>query len=163
MAKRVFYSFHYEPDNWRASQVRNIGVVEGNEPVKDNDWETVTKGGEKAIEKWIDEQLDGRSCTIVLAGQKTADRKWIDHEIKRSWQLNKGVVGICIHNLKDKNGNQSLKGNNPFANFKLNGTPFSNIVKLYDPPYADSKAVYDYIVANLSYWVDEAVRIRNQH
>lgn len=24
-----FYSFHYAPDNWRASQVRNIGAVEG--------------------------------------------------------------------------------------------------------------------------------------
>jgi hypothetical protein len=53
MTRRVFYSFHYVPDNWRASQVRNMGAVEGNQPAKDNDWETVTKGGDKAIEKWI--------------------------------------------------------------------------------------------------------------
>lgn len=34
MAKRqVFYSFHYENDAWRAGQVRNIGVLEGNFPV----------------------------------------------------------------------------------------------------------------------------------
>ena len=43
MAKRrTFFSFHYKPDNWRAAKVRNMGVVEGNSPVSDNDWETVT-------------------------------------------------------------------------------------------------------------------------
>ena len=30
--RRVFYSFYYKEDSWRASQVRNIGVVEGNRP-----------------------------------------------------------------------------------------------------------------------------------
>lgn len=43
--RKVFYSFHYKPDNWRASQVRNIGAVEGNKPASDNDWEEVVKGG----------------------------------------------------------------------------------------------------------------------
>ena len=33
MARRTFYSFHYKPDNWRAAQVRNMGVIEGNRPV----------------------------------------------------------------------------------------------------------------------------------
>ncbi len=28
MARRCFYSFHYKPDNARAAQVRNIGVIE---------------------------------------------------------------------------------------------------------------------------------------
>lgn len=32
MARKVFFSFHYQPDNWRVSQVRNIGVIEGNQP-----------------------------------------------------------------------------------------------------------------------------------
>src|SRR5438874_1029895 len=31
----------------------------GNAPVRDNDWEQVKRGGDKAIEKWIDNQLDG--------------------------------------------------------------------------------------------------------
>ena len=81
MARKVFYSFHYNPDNWRASQVRNIGAIEGNQPAKDNDWETITKGGDKAIEKWIADQMSGRSCVVVLIGAGTANRKWINHEI----------------------------------------------------------------------------------
>ena len=30
VTRRVFFSFHYRPDNWRAGQVRNMGLVEGN-------------------------------------------------------------------------------------------------------------------------------------
>jgi len=59
MKRRVFYSFHYTPDNWRAGQVRNIGVIEGNRPATDNDWETVKKGGDRAIERWISAQMHG--------------------------------------------------------------------------------------------------------
>ena len=50
MARRVFYSFHYEADSWRTSQVRNIGTIEGNRPVSDNAWEQVKRGGYKAIQ-----------------------------------------------------------------------------------------------------------------
>jgi hypothetical protein len=40
MARKVFFSFHYDPDKWRASQVRNMGALEGNVPCSDNDSET---------------------------------------------------------------------------------------------------------------------------
>ena len=73
MARRVFYSFHYTPDDWRATQVRNIGVIEGNRPATDNDWETVTKGGGKAIKNWIADQMYGRSCTVAPVGTNTAE------------------------------------------------------------------------------------------
>ena len=101
MGRRVFYSFHYELDNWRASIVRNIGSIEGNRPATDNDWETVKKGGDKAIENWIAGQMSARTCTIVLAGSNTANRKWINHEIVQSWNKGLGVLVIHIHNLKD--------------------------------------------------------------
>ena len=45
MTRKCFYSFHYEPDNWRASQIREMGSLEGNRPATDNDWEEVKKGG----------------------------------------------------------------------------------------------------------------------
>ena len=53
----------------------------------------------KAVQKWIDDQLTGRSCTIVAIGESTARRKWIDYEITKSWHDKKGVLGIHIHNL----------------------------------------------------------------
>src|SRR4051794_30761226 len=114
MGRKVFYSFHYAPDNSRASQVRNIGAIEGNQAAKDNDWETITKGGDSAIQRWIDGQLAGRSCTVLLIGANTSGRKWINYEIKKSWDEGKGLVGIHIHGLKDFSGNQSTRGFNPF-------------------------------------------------
>ena len=52
MARKSFYSFHYKPDNWRAATVRNIGAIDGNKPATDNEWESVTKGGDDAIKRW---------------------------------------------------------------------------------------------------------------
>lgn len=165
MARKAFYSFHFVPDCWRASQVRNIGVVEGNSPVSDNDWEEVKKKGDKAIQDWIDGQLKGRSVTVVLIGENTAGRKWIEYEIKKSWNDGKGVVGIYIHNLKDSNSTQSKKGSNPFAAFTVGNDKkkLSDIVKAYDPPYSSSTNVYDHIKDNLEKWVEEAIEIRNKY
>jgi len=165
MARKVFFSFHYKPDNWRAGQVRNMGVVEGNKPVSDNDWEEVTRGGDSAIQNWIDDQLKGKSCAVVLIGAKTAGRKWIKYEIKKAWNDGKGVVGVYIHNLKDKDDNQSDKGQNPFEDFTVgeDGTKLSSIVKAYNPPYSTSTYVYDDIKEHLEGWVEEAISIRNKH
>ncbi len=165
MARKAFFSFHYDPDSWRASQVRNFGVVEGNVPVSDNDWETITRGGEKAIQRWIDDQLEGKSCTIVLIGTDTAGRKWIDYEIKKSWNDGKGLLGIHIHRLKDRKGLQSLKGSNPFAHFTMerDNARLSSIVPTYDPPYTTSTDVYSYIKQNLEGWVSHAIAVRQNY
>lgn len=165
MARRVFYSFHYQPDHWRASQVRNIGVVEGNVPAKDNDWEAVKRGGDAAIKRWIDGQLAGRSCTVVLIGQQTAGRKWINYEIETSWNEGKGLVGIYIHKLKNSSGTQASKGSNPFETFTMqrDKAKLSTIVKTYDPPQWDSQSAYAHISQNLSSWIEEAVQIRQNY
>ena len=163
MVRRVFFSFHYKSDNWRASQVRNMGVIEGDAPVSDNDWEKVTKGGDAAITKWIAEQMLGKSCLVVLIGADTAGRKWIDHEIIKAWNDNKGVLGVYIHNLKNMEQKQSKKGENPFNNIMIggsNGKKMSSVVNAYDPPYLDSTEVYAYIKKNLNKWVEDAITLR---
>ena len=163
MARKAFYSFHYVPDNWRAAKVRNIGVVEGNQPASDNDWETVTKGGKAVIEKWIDGQLNGKSVVIVLIGAETAGRKWIEYEIRKAWADGKGILGIRIHNIDDCNGKQCAKGKNPFSAFTIAGKDMSTIVKTYDPPYATSANVYGHIKDNMTDWIETAISIRGDY
>lgn len=162
MARRCFFSFHYKPDNWRASQVRNMGKIEGSKAVSDNDWETVTKGGNKKIKEWIKDQMSGRSCTVVLIGANTSGRKWITHEIVESWNDGMGVFGVHIHNLKNSTGKQSSKGSNPFYSITAGKDKkrLSTIVETYDPPYLSSTYVYDHIEKNIADWADEAVKIR---
>lgn len=161
MKRRVFYSFHHQLDSWRASQVRNIGVVEGNRPATDNDWEAITQKGEHAIKKWIADQMLGRSCVVVLVGTKTAGRRWIDYEIRKAWEDRKGVVGIRVHGLKDKHGKASKPGNNPFAHLVVDDKRLSSIVKCYDPGGRTSKDCYAWIEDNLALKIDEAIQIRN--
>lgn len=165
MTRKCFYSFHYEPDNWRVSQVRNIGSLEDNKPVSDNSWEEVKKGGEQAIKNWILNQLNGRSCAIVLAGKETAGRKWISYEISEAWNKGMGVVVVYIHNLKNSKGLQSTKGGNPLSYVTMNrdNSKLSSLAKAYDPPYTDSAKVYEYITRNLESWVEEAIKIRNNY
>lgn len=140
-----------------------MGVVDGNKPATDNDWETIKKSGDAAIKKWIDEQLDGKSVSIVLIGEATAGRKWIDYEIKKAWENKKGLLGVHIHNLKDKDENQSKKGKNPFSSFSIDGKDLSSIVKAYDPPYSTSTSVYKHINDNLTDWIEGALEIRGKY
>lgn len=163
MARRVFYSFHYKPDNWRAAQVRNIGSIEGNKPASDNDWETVKRGGDAAIKRWIAGQMRGRTCTVVLVGTDTANRKWINYEIVESWNEEMGVVGIRIHGLKDLDGNTSSMGHNPFDYINYGNKKLSSVVKCYNPVGRNSKERYDWISEHLANAVEEAIRIRQQH
>ena len=163
--RQVFYSFHYEPDSWRASTVRNIGAIEGNKPAPDNDWEIITGGGDDAIKRWINEQMKYRTCTVVLIGNKTANRKWINHEIVKSWDENMGVVGIYIHGLQNKDKYLSNKGNNPFGyiTHSPTGKKLSQIVKCYDPVGANSKERYAWISKSISGAVEKAIEIRNNN
>jgi len=161
MARKIFYSFHFDGDAWRTQQVRNIGAVEGNKPVSPNEWEEVKKKGDDAVKRWINGQLDGRSCTVVLIGRNTAGRKWINYEITRSWDDHKGVFGIYIHNLKDQDVVQASRGRNPFAEIKMdNGRMMSDYVHDIEPPYSDSKKVYEYISDHLEGWVEGAIKER---
>lgn len=160
--RQVFYSFHYAYDNWRASQVRNIGVIEGNNPVSDNDWETVKRGGDSAIKQWIKRQMQHRSCTVVLVGSDTANRKWINYEIIESWNCGKGVVGICIHGLQNSQGYTSAPGRNPFdfIDYGNTGKKMSTIIQCYDPKGRTSTEKYNWISRYLSSAVEESILIR---
>jgi len=165
MARRVFYSFHYEADNWRASIVRSIGMIDGNRPATDNDWESITSAGDAAIKHWIAGQMKGRSCTVVLVGANTANRKWINYEIVKSWNDGVGVVGIRIHGLKDSKGKISTKGGNPFGYITYGDAKkkLSTIVKCYNPAGTNSQERYAWIEKHLANAVAEAIRIRNEN
>jgi hypothetical protein len=169
--RQIFYSFHFAQDFWRTQQVRNIGVIEGDKPVSVNEWEEIKRKGDDSIKKWIEENLKYKSCIVVLVGTETANRKWVIYEIERAWNLEKGVVGIRIHNLKDQNGNTTYQGSNPFDNLTMSHDikRLSALVKLYNPStiyssdysLTESQAAYRNISDNIEKWIEEAIKIRN--
>ena len=145
--------------------MRNIGAIEGNRPATDNDWESISRAGDDRIKRWIADQMNGTSCTVVLIGANTAGRKWIDYEIIKAWTDGKGVLGVYVHNLLDQSQMRSAKGRNPFDSLRFgdNGPLMSTVVKAYDPSGWESKDVYATISNNLAGWIDEAIRIRTNY
>ncbi|MBV9633248.1 MAG: TIR domain-containing protein, partial [Methylobacteriaceae bacterium] len=122
MARHTFFSFHYERDIWRASQIRNSWVTQDREAAgfwDKAEWEEIKKKGEAAVHNWIDEQLKGTSVTVVLIGAETSTRTYVDYEITQSHKKKKGILGIYIHNLKDKDQKTGTKGANPFGKWKF--------------------------------------------
>lgn len=160
MARRIFFSFHYERDAWRAGQVRNSNVVAAEERtgfIDSAEWESIKKKGDAAIENWIEEQLKNTSVTVVLIGTETASREWVQHEILTSWNRGNGLVGVRIHNIKDHNQKTDLDGHNPFEDFKLpDGTLLSSVCNTYDWLIDDGRK-------DLGKWADEAVDTRAEY
>lgn len=159
MTRRVFFSFHYERDVWRTSQVRNSWLTKPDSEsagfIDAASWEEVKRKGEEAIKRWISEQLNGTSVTIVLIGAETASREWVIHEIKESYNEGNGLIGIRIHNIRDQNSRTDTMGENPFNKIYVEqgGVKkyFSNIYPTYDWVSNDG---YN----NLGKWVEEAAR-----
>lgn len=158
MSRQVFFSFEFKKDAWRAGQVRNMGKVDKSSTFSDNDWETVKSKDDDTIKKWINDQMKMRSCLVVLIGETTYSRKWVKYEIERAYKLGKGIVGIYVHGLKDSDGNQCSKGNNPFDYVKNDkGEKLSEYICCYDPPYKMSQDVYDAIERNIETLIEEAI------
>jgi hypothetical protein len=116
MARRVFFSFHYERDIWRANVVRNSGVVEDYASAGFQDaslWEEAKKKGDADVKKLIDNGLLGTSVTVVLIGAETSQRKFVDYEIEKSIARGNGLLGVYISGIKDQNGDTDIQGSAP--------------------------------------------------
>jgi hypothetical protein len=151
----VFYSFHYDNDVFRVQQIRNMGVVEGDEPVSASDWEQIKRRGGPAVERWIDDNMKYRRCVIVLVGRETATRPWVRYEIKKAYDSGKGLFGIYIHNLKCPRAGQCAQGANPFDSFTINDGQqrLSAVIPCYDPGYN----AYAGISNSVAGWVTQAI------
>jgi len=113
MARRVFFSFHYQRDIWRVNQIRNIPNVTGCAAAGFQDasiWEEAKKKGDAVIKALINKGLENTSVTVVCVGSKTAGRTYINYEIDQSIARGNGIVAVSIHHLKDKDGNTDSAG-----------------------------------------------------
>ena len=117
MARRCFFSFHYQDViDFRANVVRNHNIT------KDNNggffdasiWETAKKQGDLALKRLINGSLDNTTVTVVLIGSGTHSRRWVQYEIMKSIERGNRVIGIHINSIRDRHGNVFAQGRNPF-------------------------------------------------
>lgn len=159
MARRVFFSFHYEADVWRASQVRNSWLTKPDREAAGfwdaASWESVKRKGDAAVKRWIDSQLNGTSVTVVLIGTATASRAYVRYEIEKSHEKGNGLLGVYIHNIRDQLQRATLQGQNPFEAFWVQ-TGYSRVYLSQVVPTYDY--VYDRGFGNMGEWIENAAR-----
>jgi hypothetical protein len=123
VARRVFFSFHYERDIWRANVVRNCWVTQDRQAAGFFDaslWEEAKRKGDAAIKKMIDDALVNTSVTAVLVGAETASRTYVRYEIDKSIERGNGLLGVRIEKIEDRNGRTDEAGPNPLpSGYKL--------------------------------------------
>ena len=150
--RKVFFSFDWQ-DHWVVNQIRNISSFNTiNDKFQDYaDIEKIKRSTDDSIKKWINSQLDGASVTCVLIGQNTSQSKWVKYEIERSQEQRKGILGIFIHKLINKDGTTTIKGLNPI--------PTSFIAKSYDPiTECPASSAYQCISTNIQKWIEQAAK-----
>lgn len=117
MAKRVFFSFHYQDViDFRANVVRNHNTTkhEGAGYFDASIWEDAKKESDLALKRLINGELNNTSVTAVLIGSDTYARRWVRYEIMKSIAKGNDLLGIHINTIKGKDGKTKEKGLNPF-------------------------------------------------
>jgi hypothetical protein len=160
MARKVFFSFHYENDISRAMSVRNSWVTQGIKKagfIDKADFEKIQRQGKNAVENWIDKQLLGTSVTVVLIGSDTLNRDFVRYEIRKSINKGNGIIGVKIHNILDfQTRAKSLPGN---IHTRI-GIWSESKKDIYFDEMADG--IYDYVnqdgYKNLCNWIELAAQ-----
>ena len=148
MSKKIFFSFHHKGDGDRVTKIRNSSAVADykKNPILDRTkWESIKRQGDHAVSDYIDKELKDSAVTVVLIGEQTANKRWVNYEIKKSIELKKGLLGIDVSRIEDKNGQITYDGPNPLPA----GYPFYSWTK-------------DNGEGNLGKWIEKAALTAGQ-
>lgn len=105
MARRTFFSFHYQPDCQRAWNVRNSWVAQPDRESAgffDNSvFESKQRTSDDALKRFLSDGLVGTSVTVALFATETAWRRWVRFELLKSFVEGKGILSVAIHTIKN--------------------------------------------------------------
>jgi len=119
MAKKVFFSFHYQDViDFRANVVRNHGKFKLNSQeagyFDSSMWEKAKKESNLALKRLINNGLKNTSNTCVLIGDETFKRPWVRYEIFKSFLNNNHLFAVHINGIKCKKRQTKNLGKSPF-------------------------------------------------
>jgi len=137
MAKKVFFSFHYQDViDFRANVVRNSWLCQHDREAAgffdSSLWESSKRTGDDALKRLINNGLLGTSTTAVLIGEHTFSRRWVRYEIVRSMLESKKLLGIHINGIKCRNQQVKANGSNPFEFLGLQYSADGRTASIYE-------------------------------
>ena len=114
---RAFFSFYFTEDRHRARQVMAAWLSgDGREATPFISREALLamiEGGIPLIYQWIEEEIAKADVSVVLIGQGTAGRHFVEYEIAQSIRQRKPVLGVRVHGLPDEGGGRCQPGVSP--------------------------------------------------
>lgn len=137
MAKRVFFSFHYQDIiDFRANVVRNHWRLKPNRESAGyydaSIWEKAKKEGSMALKRLINGSIKNTSNTCVLIGTDTFNRRWVNYEIMQSLKSGNHIFGVHINGIKGKDGKTKTNGSNPLYYLGYSFSENGKKVNLHD-------------------------------
>ncbi|MDT8878897.1 TIR domain-containing protein [Halomonas saccharevitans] len=166
MAKRVFFSFHYQDViDFRANVVRNHWQLKPNREISGyydaSIWEAAKKQGDMALKRLINKGLDNTSNTCVLIGSQTYNRPWVRYEILKSFKKGNHIFAVHINSIKDRHGKIKSKGFNPLEYVGVTFSESGRTATLWEK--ANGKWVkYEKVDGSASYRCNSAVNVKGK-
>lgn len=112
MRARVYFSFDRENDLYRADGV--ILSVRSVVSLRD-EFDPSYGDDHEAVIARIMHNLNDTSVTVVLIGSDTAECSWVNYELRLSVERGNGLLGIYIHDIRDRDGKPSERGPRPIV------------------------------------------------
>lgn len=94
---RVFVSYHHRGDQWYYNEFSRI-FHDQYEAIEDRSLDRRYGSEDLDYVRWAvaNNDIKGTSCTIVLCGAITGQRKFVDWEIKATLDDKHGLIGIAL-------------------------------------------------------------------
>lgn len=119
MAKRVFFSFHYDDViAFRANVVRKHDVTKDTGTAGFFDasiWEDAKLSGSASVKRLIHRGLENTSVSCALIGTETWRRRWVRYELLKSYDRGNALLGVYINSIPGKDSRTRPTGQNPFS------------------------------------------------
>jgi len=95
--RKVFISYHHGNDQFYYDQFTML-FHDQYEAIRDNSLDRIIQSNdsEYVMRRIREQHINGTSCTIVLIGEKSHERKYLDWEIKATLDKCHGLVGIVL-------------------------------------------------------------------
>lgn len=103
--KNVFISHYHKDEEWVDKMRDLLGdkYELRNSSVESSKEETSSKDkSNKEIETRLEAGINWAGAFICIIGEHTAEREWVDKEIKMANDAGKQIIGVWIHGKKDK-------------------------------------------------------------
>ncbi len=144
--RKIFISYHHQQDQAYYDALSKT-LHDKMDLVYDNslDRKIDSENTDYVIQRIRDDFISGTSCTIVLCGPETQQRKYVDWEIKATLDKSHGLIGIALPTISRNLQGQSLVPDRLASN--------------YHSGYAVWKSWTD-LAANpalMATWIEEAV------